>query len=263
MIAAVGQFEAGTDVSANLEACVELVDKAASRGAELIVLPELSMYFSTEPGDIFSAVAEPLDGKFVSTLGERAAKYGMHIIAGVFETNPDGLPYNSVVSLDPAGKVMGTYHKTHLFNAFGIRETDAITAGATTEPFVEKMGEMSVGAFVCYDLRFPESARRLIDRGADLIALPAAWMSGPGKEDQFATLVKARAIENVSYVLAANQTGFARSGYSMIVDPFGAVLAAAGEGPAVITAEISAERLNAVRSKVPALGHRRFAVIPK
>ncbi|YCK79945.1 carbon-nitrogen hydrolase family protein (plasmid) [Arthrobacter sp. D3-18] len=262
MIAAVGQFEAGTDVSANLEACIELVDQAAARGAELVVLPELSMYFTTDSGDIFSAVAEPLDGKFVSTLGKRAAKHRMHVIAGVFESNPEGLPYNSIVSLEPTGKVMGTNHKTHLCDAFGIRESDAITPGTTSQPFVEKMGELSVGSFVCYDLRFPESGRRLLDAGAEVMAVPAAWISGFGKEDQFATLIKARAIENVSYVLAANQTGPFRSGYSMIVDPFGVVLASAGEGFGVATAEISAARLNAVRGKVPALQHRRFDIVP-
>jgi len=262
VIAAVGQFEAGTDVSANLEACVELVDQAAARGAELIVLPELSMYFPLDTGDVFSAVAEPLDGRFVSTLGERAAKHRMHVVAGFVESNPDGLPYNSVVSLDPNGKVIGTNHKTHLVDAFGVRESAGITPATTAQPFVGKMGELSLGAFVCYDLRFPETARRLVDAGAEVMAVPAAWISGYGKEDQFATLIKARAIENVSYILAANQIGPVQSGYSMIVDPFGVVLASGGESFGVATADISAARLNAVRGKVPALQHRRFDIIP-
>ncbi len=116
------------------------------------------------------------------------------------------------------------------------------------------------GVLTCYDLRFPELARALADRGADALLVPAAWVQGPLKEDHWMTLARARAIENTSYLLGSCQVSSMYSGRSLIVDPLGVVVASLGEQPGVAVAEIGAERVAAVRARLPSLQHRRFTV---
>lgn len=235
---------------------------AAKDGADLLVLPESSLYASNEPPTVLAGVAEPLDGPFISGIAEYAAALHLPVVVGTTETNAAGLPYNTLVALDARGHVTATYRKVHLYDAFGYRESSGISPGPITRPTLVDMGGMRLGMLTCYDLRFPESARHLIDAGADVLLLPAMWIAGPGKVEHWNTLVRARAIENTSYVVAANQSGPLATGHSITVDPFGVVIADAGAAPGVIAAELSPDRIKEVRAKVPSLRNRRFAVVP-
>jgi predicted amidohydrolase len=234
---------------------------ASGGGAELLVLPESSLYASAEPPAVLSSIAQHLDGPFIRGIAARAGELGVHVVVGTAEANPDGLPFNTVVCIDSAGGISGKYRKIHLYDAFGYRESDGISPGEIGRPFLLRFGELRLGVLTCYDLRFPESARYVVDAGANVLLLPAMWISGPGKEDHWATLIRARAIENTCYVVAANQTGPLATGYSLIVDPFGVVIANAGEAPGVVFADLGIERIAAVRDKVPSLANRRFRTI--
>jgi len=258
-----GQFSAGTDPQRNLEQVDQLMKAAARGGAELLVLPESSLYASAEPPSVLAAVAQPLDGPFIAGIAALAGKLGLPVVVGTTEANPAGLPFNTLVALDASGTIQGTYRKVHLYDAFGYRESLGTSAGAIDRPVLLDVGGLRLGMLTCYDLRFPESARYLVDAGATVLLLPAMWIAGPGKEDHWNILVRARAIENTSYVVTANQSGPLTAGYSLIVDPFGVVIANAGEAPGVIFAELSCARIEAVRARVPSLRNRRFSVIPK
>ena len=236
---------------------------AAGGGADLLVLPESSLYASAGPPSAWAGIAQPLDGPFISGVAVLARALRLPVVVGTAETNPDGLPFNTLVALDQSGAVRATYRKIHLYDAFGYRESAVTSAGPIVPPQLLDFGELRLGMLTCYDLRFPESARYLIDAGANVLLLPSMWITGPGKEDHWYTLVKARAIENTSYVVTANQTGPLATGYSVIVDPFGVVISDAGEAPGVVFAGLEPRRLAAVRAQVPCLGNRRFDVIPR
>jgi predicted amidohydrolase len=263
---AVAQFATSADKGANREAAVARVAEAARRGAELVVLPEATMCTFGAPTADLSLQAEPLDGPFVSALQRAAAEWGLTVVAGTFE--PSGRPqkvYNTVVAVGPNG-LAGAYRKIHLYDAFGWRESDRIEAGNPTGDGVVVFGldDLVFGLMTCYDLRFPEMARALTDRGATALVVPAHWMAGPGKADAWEVLLRARAIENTAYVVAAAKPGPEATGRSMVVDPGGQVLVALGgdeEGMAV--AELLAGRVGDVRAELPALDHRRFDVAPR
>jgi deaminated glutathione amidase len=257
-----GQFSAGTDPRRNLAAIEQLMSVAAGGNAELLVLPESSLYAGDEPAAVLAGVAEPLDGPFITGIAALARDLKLPVVVGTDEANADGLPFNTLVALDAGGEIRGTYRKVHLYDAFGYRESDGASQGEIGQPFILESGQLRLGMLTCYDLRFPESARYLVDAGANVLLLPAMWITGPGKEDHWNTLVRARAIENTAYVVTANQTGPLATGYSLIVDPFGVVIANAGEAPGVVFAELDPERIAAVRNRVPSLLNRRFKVIP-
>lgn len=259
---AVGQFAAAVDSGENTTAAGRLVEAAARAGAELVILPESSLYATGDGSKAIAAIAEDLDGPFVTAVAGFARQHGIAVVVGTYEKNLDGPPYNTLVALDGSGGMLGCYRKVHLYDAFGYRESEGIAAGNPGEPLVFSLGGFSFGAFTCYDLRFPESARTAVDAGADVLLVPAMWIRGPGKEDHWSTLLKARAIENTAYVLAANQNGPLATGYSMAVDPAGVVVANAGDEAGFIVADLSRERLSRVRRQVPVLDNRRYAVVP-
>jgi deaminated glutathione amidase len=263
MKVALGQFSAGTDPAGNTTAAGRLIQLAAEAGAELVVLPESSLFATSEGAGAVAAVAEELDGPFVTGIANLARQHNITVVVGTYEKRPGGLPANTLVALGSSGTFLGCYRKVHLYDAFGYRESEGIAAGSPEEPMVFSLGGFRFGAFTCYDLRFPESARSAVDAGADVLLVPAMWIRGPGKEDHWATLLKARAIENTAYVLAANQGGPLATGYSMAVDPAGVVIANAGEEPGLVLAELSRDRLSQVRTRVPVLQNRRFAVVPR
>jgi deaminated glutathione amidase len=252
------QFAAGTDVETNLEVISRLVAAAAAEGAELAVLPEAAMHDFGAPDLALGPVAQQVDGPFVSALAGLARRYDLALVAGMFEVSDDPLrPFNTLVAVDAGGKVVATYRKAHLYDSFGYRESDRLVAGGT-DPVVVSLGGLSCGLMTCYDLRFPEFARALVDAGAEVVVVPAAWVSGPLKEDHWVTLLRARAIENTVYLVAAAQTGRTYSGRSMVVDPMGVVVAGLGDEEGVASAEVDAERLAAVRLRNPSLANRRL-----
>ena len=257
---------------------------AARGGADLVVFPEATMATFGDKSFDLSSVAEPLDGPFVACLAEGAARHRVTVVAGMFEQpaqdgagpgdgagrgagDDDGRVYNTVVVVGPNG-LLGAYRKVHLFDALGARESDRVIAGdpsaaegVLTIPIAEGF---VLGVMTCYDLRFPESARALVDRGATILVLPAHWYNGPGKADVWATLVRARAIESTAYVVAAGKPEDEAVGRSMVVDPLGEVVAELdGKAEDLVLADVSAARVSAVRTMLPVLEHRRFAVVAR
>lgn len=261
---AVAQFAPGSDKAENLAAIRRLAATAAARGAQLVVFPEYSSFFTPELGQAALDAAEPLDGPFVDGVAEVADALGVYIVAGMLERTDDPSRFsNTIVAIAPGVGVEARYRKTHLYDAFGQRESDWVVAGPIEEPQTFAIGQLTVGIQTCYDLRFPEVTRRIVDAGAEVVLVPSEWVRGPLKEQHWRTLVTARAIENTVYVAAADQAPPIGVGNSMIVDPMGVELATIGEETDVAVAWISKSRLAQVRSTNPALALRRFAVVPR
>lgn len=260
---AVAQFRPGTDGGENLKAMRVLTATAVSRGAALIVFPEYSAFFEPVMGPSSVAAAEPLDGPFVVALGELAAEFGVHIVAGMLEsTVVRGHFSNTLVALGPSGRLVAKYRKLHLYDAFGDRESDWVLAGTIEAPETFDLAGLTVGLQTCYDIRFPEVTRRLVDAGADLVLVPAEWVRGPLKEHHWRTLLTARALENTIYLAAADQAPPVAVGNSMVIDPMGVELVTIGEATDVAVAWVSARRVAEVRALNPALALRRFGVSP-
>ncbi len=259
MIVAVGQFSAGMDKRANLERITFLSAEAGSLGARLLVLPEGSMCDFGRAADDLAPLAEALDGTFVKTLSALAREHGLHVVAGMFEAIPGASKiYNTCVSVAPDRGLVAAYRKRRLFDAFSDRESERFEPGSGDPPLIEVDG-FQVGMVICYELRFPGLFESLADRGADLIAVPSAWVAGPLKEEHWRVLVHARAVDNTVYLAGAAQTGGRYAARSLIVDPFGVELSGMGEAEGVAVAEISRERLAEVRSRLPLLAQRREA----
>lgn len=262
-LAAVAQFSPGADGAANLSAMRELAASAVRRGASLVVFPEYSSYFTPEPGPDWLENAQSIEGEFVAGLAAIARELGIHVIAGMIETTPDATRVsNTLVAVSPAGAVVAEYRKLHLYDAFGQRESDWVLAGSIEEPQTFAWEGFTVGMQTCYDIRFPEVTRRLVDAGADLVLVPAEWVRGPLKEQHWRTLVTARALENTIYVAAADHAPPVGAGNSMIVDPMGVEIATIGEQTAVAVAELTVGRIATVRETNPALALRRFGTHP-
>lgn len=263
---AVAQFAPGDDEAANLDAIRRLAESAASRGALLVVFPEYSSYFTPGLGPDWVEHAQSVHGPFVRALAEIAAELGIHLVAGMIELVPGETERvaNTLVAVSPDGELVAHYRKIHLYDAFGMRESDRIVAGPIwhDEPPVFAFGGFTVGLQTCYDIRFPEVTRRLVDAGADLILLPSEWVRGPLKEHHWRTLVTARAIENTVYLAAADHAPPVGAGNSMVVDPMGVELVTVGESTDVAVAWISPQRVAEVRHLNPALQLRRFRVEP-
>jgi deaminated glutathione amidase len=257
------QFAATTDHEDNLATVTRLLGRPSAADDDhesLVVLPEAAMHDFGPPDSTLGPVAQPLDGPFVTGLADLARKHRATVVAGVFEASDDeaGRPYNTLVVVSPDGELTAAYRKIHLYDSFGYRESDRLLAGDPT-PVVVPVGDRTLGLVTCYDLRFPEHARALVDAGADLFVVPAAWLAGPLKEDHWETLLRARAIENTVHVAAAGQCGRAYSGRSMIIDPLGVVIGSAGSDEGVVHGDVTIERLNVARERNPALLHRRLA----
>lgn len=262
MRACVVQFAGSTDVEANLDRIQVLVADAAGAGAELIVVPEAAMHDFGAPDLPLGPVAQPLDGPFVRDIRRLAHQVRATIVAGMFEQSDDAeRPFNTLVVAGPDGEVVGTYRKAHLYDSFGYRESDRLSRG-DVEPTVVPIGEFRLGLMTCYDLRFPEFSRALVDRGADILVVPAAWVRGPLKEDHWTTLLRARAIENTAYVVAAGQTGPSYVGCSAVVDPMGVTVCALGDEEAVATCDLDPARIESVRARNPSLANRRMSRAP-
>lgn len=259
----VAQFASGLDKAENLDRLCAAIDTAADSGAELIIAPEASMHDFGPPSLHLAEVAEPLDGPFVSGLMQSAKRRAVTVVAGMFEVGDGHHVYNTIVAVGPAGALRGTYRKQHLFDALGWMESDRLLPGRPEDRLVFSCGGLRVGVMTCYDVRFPELARALVDDGAQLIVIPSAWVAGPRKLEQWWALTTARAIENVCYVAGAGQTPPTYTGGSIIVDPWGEVLAGLDADEGVAVAEVSAKRVKECREKMPSLANRRWTVDPR
>lgn len=257
---AVAQFAPGNDRDANLAAMRELAAAAVERGAGLVVFPEYSSYFTPEMGADWIAAAEPLDGPFAEGLGAIATALGITVVAGMLEAAGDRA-HNTVLAIGPAGEQLAVYRKQHLYDAFGASESQWIAPGET-EAVTFAWAGFTVGLQTCYDVRFPEVTRALVDAGAELVLVPAEWVRGPLKEHHWRTLLTARAIENTVYLAAADHAPPVGAGNSMVLDPMGVELVTIGENKDVAVAHPSRERIDAVRAANPALHLRRYGIHP-
>lgn len=261
---AVAQFAPVADAVANLETVGRLARTAAARGASLVVFPEYSSYFSNPLGQGFVDAAQPIDGSFIAGIRSLARELQLHIVVGLVEAIDEPTRFsNTLVAVDPRGAVVATYRKLHLYDAFGDSESSWVRAGEIEEPELFDVGGFRVGLQTCYDLRFPEITRRLVDAGATLVAVPSEWVRGPLKEAHWRTLATARALENTLYLVAADHAPPIGVGNSMIVDPMGVELATIGETTDVAVAPVSLRRVEQVRALNPALELRRFTVSPR
>jgi predicted amidohydrolase len=254
---AVAQFAAGMDKAANLDRIVDLTRRASDVGARMVVFPEGAMCDFGTPTDDLHEMAEPLDGRFVDALAELASKFKLTVVAGMFEAIPgDHLVYNSAVVVDPASGLVGVFHKRHLFDAFGEMESERFRPG-TEDPLIVQVEGFAVAVVICYDIRFASFIERAADGGADLLVAPAAWVAGPLKEEHLSVLARARAIDNTTYVAVGGQTGRMYTGRSVIIDPLGATLAGLGDAEGVAVAEVTRERLQSARARLPVLSQRK------
>jgi deaminated glutathione amidase len=260
--AAVVQTNSNADRDRNLEVADRLVRRAAGEAAELVVLPEKFNVLGS-PEDLLAG-AEPLDGPTLSWASELAAELGIWLVAGSIVERAGDRLHNTSVLLSPDGARVAAYGKIHLFDVevegVAYRESDVETPGE--DIVVADAGELSLGLAVCYDLRFPELFRIMALRGARAFSLPAAFTVPTGRA-HWEVLIRARAIENQAFVLAAGQCGRHPDdkesyGHSMIADPWGRVLGAAGdELEAVVVADLDLDEQEAIRAKLPALANRR------
>jgi predicted amidohydrolase len=266
MRAAVIQMRSTDDVAANLAAARALVAEAARAGAELVALPENFAFMRSE-GLAFPC-AQGLDGEIVGTLRELAQQHGLWILGGTFPEAADaGRVHNTSVLVAPSGNVEAVYRKIHLFDvdlrAQGgnlFQESASIAPGR--EVVTAKTPFGPIGMSVCYDLRFPELYRRHAEAGARLLVVPSAFAKETGR-DHWEVLLRARAIENQCFVLAPAQWGQhtptrASHGRSLVIDPWGVVLAVAPDRPCAVVVDCDLSQIDSVRASLPALKHRRL-----
>lgn len=258
------QLSSNADLARNLSVAGELVAEAASRGARLAVLPEVFNRRGSK--DLQLANQEGLDGPTVAFMTETARKHGLWLLAGSFmekraEFAPRGS--NSSLLVRPDGQLVAHYRKIHLFDievqGVSARESDAMVPGDAA--VLTAVDDVSLGLTICYDLRFPELYRALTLAGARMIAVPAAFTERTGR-DHWEVLLRARAIENQVFILAPNQLGPAEGtqtcyGRSLIIDPWGVVLAQAPDTECCIVADLDFAAQDRIRAGLPCLEHRR------
>ena len=264
MRVSVCQLNAREDRAANLAVARDLLGRAAAAGAELAVLPE----YVDHLGPARSAPKpEPVDGEFAAFFAEAARELGIWVHAGSFhEVGPDDEhTYNTSLVFNPAGERVALYRKIHLYDVeipgrVSYHESHSVAPGG--DIVVADLNGVPTGLSICYDLRFPELYRRLADEGAQMIVVPAAFMLHTGR-DHWEVLLRARAIENQCYVVAAGQIGDHEPGRtcfgrSMIIDPWGTVLAQAQDTVGIVTANLDLAHLEKIRAELPSLANRRL-----
>ncbi len=260
------QMVSGADLATNLQAAAQALAQAADQGAELVVLPEYFCLLGRSDRDKLAVAEPPGRGPIQDALANLARRHGLWLVGGTLPlATPDPARVrNSALVFNPQGEAVARYDKIHLFRfargGESYDEARTLQPGADVARFAlpSRDGHVwQVGLSVCYDLRFPELYRRL---QADLLLVPSAFTHTTGQA-HWEVLLRARAIENLAFVAAAAQGGLHDNGrrtwgHSMLVDPWGQVLAAQAEGPGVVLADLDAARLAEVRSQLPALDHR-------
>ncbi|MBV8955647.1 MAG: carbon-nitrogen hydrolase family protein [Solirubrobacterales bacterium] len=258
------QLNATEDTDRNLETADRLVRDAAAHGAEVVVLPE--KWNALGRAEEMAAAAEPLDGRCITWARTTARELGIDLIAGSIVERVGGREKtsNTSVHVGPDGELHGVYRKIHMFDVEvdGVVYTESAREEPGDEPVVTELANgRALGMSICYDVRFPELYRALVARGAEVLAVPAAFTLATTR-DHWELLLRARAVENQCFVVAPNQIGAHPPGHrsggrSLIVDPWGIVLAGAPDAETAIVAELDFARLRDVRERLPSLRHRR------
>jgi predicted amidohydrolase len=245
------------DLDVNLDAVARLTEAAVAGGATLVVWPESTIWPIDADSAELAEAARAVETRVLPTMRALASRTKVTLVVGLLEPAPiAGKVFNSVHVFSSEGDV-GSYRKIHLYDAFGTCESDRFVAGPV-EPFVFTADGFTVGVMTCYDLRFPELARELVDREVAVILVPAAWAQGPLKEQHWDVLLRARAVENTCYVAAADQCGAGYAGRSTIIDPLGVTIAGLAEAEGFAIADVDQTRLDDVRKRLPVLANRRL-----
>ncbi|NIH79303.1 carbon-nitrogen hydrolase family protein [Amycolatopsis viridis] len=257
------QLTSSAEPAENVTAIREGVARAAGDGARVVVFPEATMARFGVP---LGPVAEPLDGPWAKSVASIADEHRVLVVAGMFTPNDDGRVRNTLL-ITGLGHHLG-YHKIHLYDAFGFRESDTVAPGS--EPVTVEVDGVTLGFATCYDVRFPELFRALADRGASAVVLPTSWGAGEGKRDQWEVLVRARALDSGCWVLGCGQADPAAAGvevnpkaptgigFSTVADGFGRVHAQLGAGPGSVVVDIDPEVTGQARNATGALANRRL-----
>lgn len=252
---AVAQILSGTDPAANLKIVRDYTGRAAEAGASLVVFPEATMCRFGVP---LAPIAQPVDGPWADGVRQIAADAGITAIVGMFSPAGDGRVYNTLLVTGPDADAH--YDKIHLYDAFGFTESTTVAPGR--EPVTVAVDGVEVGLTTCYDLRFPQLFTTLAGRGAQLIVVSASWAAGPGKLEQWTLLARARALDSTSYIVAAGQADpgepLASSaptgvGGSVVVSPFGEVVASADGDPQLLIADVDLEQVTSARETIAVL----------
>ena len=257
------QLDAGPDPETNVRRAAELADRAATDGARLVALPEYLQFRG--PDDGFRASARPVPGPFTDPFADVARRHGTWVLVGSLAEasgDPDR-PFNTSVLIRPDGEIAARYRKVHLFDVAveaGPVDTESARVTPGDELVTAEVEGVRLGLSICYDLRFPELYRGLALAGAQVLTVPANFTERTGR-DHWEVLLRARAIENAAYVLAPSQIGGPPGqpayGRSMVIDPWGTVVAQAPDRVAIVHAELDLDRVDAIRRQIPALANRR------
>ena len=221
------------------------------RDCDLIVFPEYCMGYPTEglSRKFVEELAEPANGKFVTAAAEACKQSAVSVVLPIFEKD-NAFVYNTAIVIRQ-GEVLGGYRKIHLFDALGYRESDMFRAGST--PVIFEVGGMKLGLVICYDIRFPELIRAEVNAGATAVIAPSGWVTGPLKEEQWQSLLMARAQENTSYMIGVGNANRAFIGRSVVIDPLGVKMMDLGQGDRVAFCELDDDRVSRARETLPVL----------
>jgi deaminated glutathione amidase len=262
MRVALAQILATDDPKANLELVRDHTALAAQQGATVVVFPEATM---CRFGVSLKPVAEPLDGPWATEVRAIAEQHGVLVVAGMFTPTDDGRVTNTLLAV---GRGVDTsYDKIHLYDAFGFAESRTVAPGSS--PVVVEVDGETLGLAVCYDVRFPELFRALADRGASTVLLPASWGAGEGKIEQWELLVRARAVDSTTFVVACDQADpLARGldpgkaprgvGHSLVASPTGTVVESLADDPGLLVVDVDTASVAKVREVLPVLANRRM-----
>jgi len=255
---AVVQFKSSEDKQENLRRSVDYVAEASAKKASIVCFPEFQMAFSPDsqsPAEL-SKMAEIVRGNFVTALRAAARKSRIGVVATIYEKGMNNRVFDTAVVISAGGTITSVYRKLHLYDALGFKESKKLMAGKKIEkPVKTQAGK--IGVMICYDIRFPELSRLLTIKGADILVAPSAWVAGPMKEEHWQTMLKARAIENGSYMVAPDQVGNIYAGRSMVVDPIGAVILDMGQEEDMQVVELDMNKVKQARQSLPLLKNRR------
>ncbi len=257
------QLDATGDVAANIARAADLAAEAAAAGARLVALPEYLQHRGADEG--YRASARPIPGEHTVPFAEVAQRHGAWVLVGSLaeDSGDPARPYNTSVLIRPDGTIAATYRKIHLFDVAvdaGPADTESARVSAGDRAVVADVDGVVVGMSICYDLRFPELYRTLSLAGAEILAVPANFTERTGR-DHWEALLRARAIENGAWVIAPAQIGgppgHPAFGRSMVIDPWGTVVAQAPDTVSIVRAELDIDRVATVRRQIPCLANRR------
>ena len=260
MRVAVAQYAPAGSASENLQGIAAVLEGLAGEMPDVVVFPEYSSGFISGGGSAMAALAQPAQGPFVRGLHEISQAHGgVILVAGALLE--DGGARNTIVAVGPDG-VLAHAEKIHLYDAFGAEESSWLEPGRLADIELLEIGGHRLGFMACYDLRFPEVARRLVDAGASALVIPAQWVPGRNKVLHWETLLRARAIESQCFVIAAGQPSPEGVGHSQVIAPTGEVLVALGHDAGVAVAELDLQLVTDQRATNPMAQARRLGVHP-